>query len=413
MDKKGDISKIKKAFSEPSLKAPEGLWQDISKGLDDAAVDEKVAHAFHSMDQTAPADLWDGIAQELVVNSTWKNILGQMRRTYILRSLVQSVLLLVALFLSIRLHDYPMQYANDAFEEERTSEGGLSNEIYIPADNELPPEVISITTTSRSIDQPQEEVPVVIGLSLEPVQPDIDKLSAQSIGLEGIHYNVGSLEISPLGRGQGLDLPTPHSTRFSFTVYGALNNPSIMNNVERIGERSGSLIETELTFNVNYGFTLEYEVVPSTTLLADVNLFKVIEQQYNEFTEGQYVDKSRLMLYNQFSLGASYRFDDYSKRLSTAVNGGLYLSKLQVAKSATNGEWVDISSEIQDWDQGVWFGITEEYQLNRATLTLGLRSQWGVRNLYKGNETIPSEFDHTLARNNMLMLGVKIPFTLN
>jgi hypothetical protein len=70
--------KIKDSFNSMNHKAPDGLWDNISEGLEgssvDNPIDSKIKNSFESKTHKAPEHIYKNIEKQLVIDSVWQSI---------------------------------------------------------------------------------------------------------------------------------------------------------------------------------------------------------------------------------------------------------------------------------------------------------------------------------------------------
>ncbi len=382
-----------------------------------------------SAHEDPPEKVWEGIQDELDVDLVWGGLskrLGTRRallghKNLIYTSIAASMLLLVVaagLFYYLSVNNVSRDYIADITHVSPTTAERLQS---------LPAERSAITTTTGyathldkrtaysgmhfrehgtgGFQSEDRQYYRIVALppenSLQPT--DIPyAVSGLDIYLRPADMTTDYQEIT----GESTEeTPTP---RFFAGLSAQFANTWMMNNKTLSGLQTSSLTDTRLSFGKSFGLTGGVTLSEKTELQMNLDILSQKRQGYNEYIHGRYVSTSLDMDYTKLSLTVHYR---PLKHLPHRVVGGGYLGYLMDASSKVNGN----SESIRDMYSSLDYGVTGGYEYlhnlgNNIQLGTGLYANYGLRNVFAGDEYIPSYLGRTHHLSFHLGISVRYGF---
>jgi hypothetical protein len=210
---------------------------------------------------------------------------------------------------------------------------------------------------------------------------------------------------------QLLDLPVlsnvqPIVGRFQAGAFIVLNATMLLNNDTRSGFDEGSLVQNYYGMAANYGVWLSCRLHQKGALVAEFSVNADNRQAYGVYERGSYYLKEWVMKYNRVSL--AYQHDFFVSKTHMKIPHklvgqlGLYAGFLREAKLFYDGDLkFDGLEEHHRYDFGFKLALGQEIYLDRFVLGYGLRSDFGIVNIFKGNTNLNSNENNT----NIIHLG--------
>ena len=222
------------------------------------------------------------------------------------------------------------------------------------------------------------------------------KLSNQFINIEPIQ-----LLVVPV-----LSNVQPIVGRFQAGAFIVLNATMLLNNDTRSGFDEGSLVQNYYGMAANYGVWLSCRLHQKGALVAEFSVNADNRQAYGVYERGNYYLKEWVMKYNRFSLAYQHDFfvSKAHKKIPHKLVGqlGLYAGFLREAKLFYDGDLkFNGLEEHHRFDFGFKMALGQEIYLDRFVLGYGLRSDFGIVNIFKGNTSLNSNENNT----NIIHLG--------
>lgn len=192
-------------------------------------------------------------------------------------------------------------------------------------------------------------------------------------------------------------------------VTGQVTNTWLLNEKTYTGLESSSLTSSNASYGSNFGIYLGTNLSTRIDLQLDFIFLSNINQNYNEYLNGKYIENSQKFKYSQLAL--SFRYYFMSKRFMQGEHGinlGGYYGYLYNSYQILDGETIDRSSEYANTDYGVF--LSYEYVIpvgNKLGLGVGARAVYGLKNIYAGNEDIPSYLNITHNASLNITLSLK------
>lgn len=133
-------------------------------------------------------------------------------------------------------------------------------------------------------------------------------------------------------------------------------------------------------------------------------------QRYKSYYEGSYSSKNIELKYAGLNLLAKYQsFAPWieTPRVSFNTSFGLYFNVLWSAEETIGTVSMDVPDQYKTTDYGLVLGHEIEFQaFDRISLAPGLKLNWGISNIFEGDDKIPSSFKTTRNGSIELTFGV-------
>jgi len=184
--------------------------------------------------------------------------------------------------------------------------------------------------------------------------------------------------------------------KFEIGITYSLHNTWLLNNETRQGFDNTSLINTSASYTNNYGLLFSYLINDKNSIVTEFFLHGLIKQHYETYKEGIYYNEDIEMNYSQIVLMYQYNINIFKRIPSAyAFKTGIYLSNFNKKQSSLENDVVDELSDFTKFDYGLKLAAGYKNNFNKITFEYGLNSEYGLKNIFKGNEQIPSNFNVT------------------
>lgn len=403
MEKRDSIG-YKDWFENLNEPAPEGVWNAIADQLD-------IDHA------------WDTISEELDLDEVWQNVEAGLPSTTnevssgqsnfgsaALRWTMAAILLLTL--------TTPIKDLNEGKAVDKASQVSGTNTVEkndrMEANREEKPEVLKSTNDNefrKSLQVPSPEpanettlraddpMQIVMDGNNEPGMQHV--ITKQNTGLKTDSAQENLLRDSTIVRAEfekGTDSTnriTDRKVLWRIGLIASVKNTWLMNRETTNGLKQETLGRTRITFGKEFGIMLERRLNEKSSLLAEYFFYSEISQRYQEYIDALYQTKDVQLTYMKYQL--SYRTKIFSVRSQPVYGlGGLHFSKLNNAHTVIGTSDELVTQQYASWDYGILGGLEIEIKLNPAlTLVPGVRSSYGIKNIFTGTPNFPAEFNKT------------------
>ena len=185
--------------------------------------------------------------------------------------------------------------------------------------------------------------------------------------------------------------------RFEVGIMYSFNNTQLNNNETTLSKERSSLISSTASFTQNIGIHGAYNLSRNSSLAMQVHINSSLKQKYGIYLKGNYYTKVVDLDYNKLGLQYEKRITKNSGKIFFRT--GIYLAKLRHADWTYNNIEIHPEDRYTNVDYGLKFGVGKESKIwNSLTLEYGLNIDYGVRNIYKGDNRIDPGFDVTKNR---------------
>ena len=198
----------------------------------------------------------------------------------------------------------------------------------------------------------------------------------------------------------------PIAAKVQAGAFIVLNATMLLNNDTRSGFDASSLVQNYYGMAANYGVWISCKIKAKSALIAEFSINADNRQAYGVYERGNYYIKEWVMKYNRLSLAYQHEFwstRKYGKIQSKLLGqAGLYAGFLREAKLFYDGDLkFDGSQEHHRLDFGFKLAFGQEIYMDRFVFGYGLRFDFGVVNIFKGNTNSNPNDNNT----NIIHLG--------
>lgn len=181
-----------------------------------------------------------------------------------------------------------------------------------------------------------------------------------------------------------------------------------MNNDTRVANSGNSLSSTSTTFTKDFGVSVQWQTRKKQMLQVSYLFISESGQTYNQYNEARYGQRRLNINYQTLSM----EFIQPVHFTNAYLIAGPYLSKIQSVEESVNGNLRDFTNDYQDWEYGINLGIQYKMAfLNKFSVQPSVKFQYGLNNIFKGNNLIPANFNSTNPVNISFGLGIFYHFT--
>lgn len=197
-------------------------------------------------------------------------------------------------------------------------------------------------------------------------------------------------------------------SKFYLGLLASYNKSTINNSEFRESQLRTSLVASAPTYSFSYGFVVAYSLTIKGALVSEIYINNKYKQSVHGYQEGHYYHKETELDYSSVSLLYERKipFVLFQKPLNIVVKSGAYYSILNQEKAFLDGKSIASKHEFVKSDYGFRLMLGQQTYLNRILLDYGVNASYGIKNIYKGNEYIPADFNRT----NNYYIGVYLNF---
>ena len=434
MKKIDDIAKIKQSFGEQKFSAPIDSWKSVEEGLDSNAFNAKIKSSFEgstviapafnfsalstatdgldrvvaeSFEQTsvaAPPNSWENIQNGLDTNEVWEKVVDEIKvgsNKWTSTLVAASIAVLFTLTPSV-LSDQELE--NAEFGSIFTFEAPLEMaETILLADSDEPIDEPTDEPTNQAteitISNPvgfgnQNNVVTPIELIVEePVDiqetTSIDLLALSNIVAINNETFLPELEIERI---QPQTKP-----RLSIGIIGGANSTWILDNETRASFERETLSDSKISVGEMYGFTADLWMNEKNGFSTNVLVNSVSRNRLGYYDNGVYrIKKAQI---NFFKISALYarkiKVFGKQKDLSFVLKAGPYLGINRRSYVKEGETLTSFNSAYKKVNYGLNLQIGQELEWSNFVFGYGLNSEVGLRNMFKGDGSLPSNLNYT------------------
>lgn len=410
---------VKQGFESINKKAPADAWKNMSAKLDmpdfDAKIDEQIKNSFEQQSNYAPEDVWENVNRQLTIDDSWRKIKSTLdKRVILFWSRIAAAILIAIIVLYKVSSDFNTNILSDATPASSFNrESEIRNIQQFTSIDDIIPESENISSNSVY----QNYDPVVIESNDQFVQTTdiVDNINDKNLQKVDRPYNE-NIEILKNKRPQLLNikhegkLPNLHDTiavdyysednkkhhRYEIGVTYSLHNTWLLNNETRESFDNASLVNTHASYTNNYGLLFTYFINENNAITSELYTHGMIKQHYETYIEGKYYRKDIELHYSQLAVMYNYDLALYSRRPSAySFKTGLYISNFNKKQSSLGEDLVQELSDFSSLDYGLKLSVGHKNYFNRFAFEYGFNSEYGLKNIFVGNESTPSDFNET------------------
>ncbi|MBN4071395.1 hypothetical protein JYT72_02675 [Crocinitomix catalasitica] len=423
-------------------------WSKVEQKLDgSSSIDSQIKTAFTVIPVEEPNDAWEGISEDLDIDTVWRRLEGRRRRRPLAiwwSAAAVGTLLIYTLFQMDVFNSSEQSTSNDNFQESeidniksesnsdftpevKTDDNGeVSNNIEIYDEvsskeigetqvNEHNINDLSIETNSN-VNESVEKITTNsqaenVNVFIKDVRVDLSKLPNKDVNPIPHLYHIPSINI-PLVGFDSTTNPPEKIRRWTVGLVAGLDNTWILDATTRQGFKENTLIINKLsvqssygafgTFHLNNGYSLSTELFFHTNSVATNALY--VEGNFEERELSLRYWKATLML------GKKYHLIKSNKNLFWNLNTGVYAGYLRDNETKYDGIIKAKESPYKKGDFGIKAELGLIRNFNRLNLQYGVHSDIGLINVYAGNQKLPELFNRS--RNFRLGFYLRLGFNL-
>lgn len=186
----------------------------------------------------------------------------------------------------------------------------------------------------------------------------------------------------------------------------AINSTMLLDNDTREGFSEQSLIQNYFGIAANYGLWAAYNFNETSALVGEFSINADNRQAHGLYQKGVYYIKESVLSYSRVSL--AYRHNLWRSKAGKPLQGrfsgqaGFYLGFLKEEKILYDGAlFFSALGMYHDLDVGLKLALMQEFMVDRFVFGLGIRSDVGLSNAFKGTARQPASENPT----NLIQLG--------
>jgi hypothetical protein len=411
---------------------------------------------FNEIDENPTNDVWENISNELDVNDMWSKIDTKLtsseKRKSNSRKLIWSLSFLILLITSASIYFYnnsllinnpkhtpiTLSKADNkqiVFKEKESVKNSnielknLNNQNTIQQKNILNKEIlitkfdtttkVNYTELTNNIDE-KHNIELLINNSTTKnnvvLNDSVLKLDTlNNINKEVILINFDSNRLTTIKLDSNKVSLSNKKSQFTGVYFGGVysfNNTWLLNNSTFDGFNSNSLNQTNISFNNTFGIVVGYNYNENWGAELSGYYNSPQSQTYYLYSEGKYQKKEVNLNYTIFSFAVKQRNISNNNWLNVPSSNNIILGFnygiLNQAKEVIGTNTSQLDSYFQKNDYGFRLGYEYEILLvDRILVSMGIFSDTGLRNIFKGSDSKPSNFNRTHTEALRLNLGVK------
>lgn len=194
----------------------------------------------------------------------------------------------------------------------------------------------------------------------------------------------------------------------------SLNNTMLINNDFAESNRAGSMVSIVPTIASSYGLIYNYKFSKSNVLSFECYFLSNQNQHAHLYLKGKYFKKTIKLDYSKMVIlyQRNISFNCMKPFSWYIVKAGGYFSILTKNDIyyVHNDEITDMPTMISNNDYGVKLCIGREREMKNFIIGGGFQSEYGLKNIFKGDENIPSDFNRTNNFSHGLFVTLKLKY---
>ncbi|MBN4073123.1 hypothetical protein JYT74_03670 [Crocinitomix catalasitica] len=438
---------IKGGFGEDDGDFDFSSWSKIEQKLDgSSSIDSQIKTAFTAIPVEEPHEAWEGISEDLDIDTVWRRLEGRRRRrpVAIWWTAAAVGLLLVYTLFQMDVFNANEQSnssknvqgseidniesegnsdftpVNKADNEEASSNFGTndevrSNEIIESEANENTIANVSIETNSN-VNENTDQIttnsrPDDVNVSIKDVRVDLSKLPNKDVNPLPHLYHIPSINI-PLVGFDSTTSPPEKIRRWTVGLVAGLDNTWILDATTRQGFKKNTLTINKLSFQSSYGIFGTFHMNKGYSLSSELFFHTNSVATNRLYVEGNFEEKELSLRYWKATLmlGKKYPLIKSNKNLFWNLNTGVYAGYLRDNETKYDGIIKAKESPYKKGDFGIKAELGLIRNFNRLNLQYGVHSDIGLINVYAGNQKLPELFNRS--RNFRLGFYLRLGFNL-
>lgn len=393
-------------------------------------------NAFEQMKEEPPQEAWDNISNELDLQEVWGNVKNELqvietrKQTAKLLSYTISFAFLVLLSIvgSVWLFtpenlrtdkskkNPPAEISNTFVQAGKTiQKDEINNQLPVIDPKKLAPHSIRQLVISN---RPSTTIPtLILNPQINNQQPTLftvppietsDMLTSQN--------NEHPIILSDASLSSQLpEITSPHEffvDKFYLGGTYKITNSWLLNDETYNGLAKTGLIQTLSHLGKSGGITLEYCFSKEWSGQIDWFINSQSGQTYKYYEEGKYIKKDIVINYQLINLLIKHSLGGtlISKNISTSQNllTGINFKSLESEKVKINDVEVTQPQHYTNDDYGFIVGYEYTFLFNKKILlSSAITGDFGLKNIFKGSEKIPANFNSTYNTSINAVFGIK------
>ena len=468
MPKKRNIEdKIRESFEGGNRSAPKDLWGKLSDKLStspvDVDIDTKIKEGFQGMGGSAPGHVWDTVNRQINIDRVWKRISAELDRRpiYYWRRIAGIAALLLLLGGGFYFFNkQPIQnknYADNKSRHQQSDQGKplasgkneaknkVASTSNFPANYNLisensQSETNNTNTSSKrlspknyAVHKQDEHIDSKSGKNNDAQKPflEIADINANAVPIIPQDSLITMIPLKPILEVRrdeqdslmiaSIVIPIIEDDKepevgkqkpFEIGITCSYNQTWVLNNETRKSFDERSLIQLSPTYASSYGLIASYNLSKKSAISTEYYVNSQISQRYGVYIEGTFYDKDITLNYSKLTLLYQYNFlkpTSYKGVQSRhTIKAGIYGSYLRNLQRYHNGVIVSRSDKYTNTDYGFKVAIGQEKEYRRIILGYGVSGEYGLRNIFAGDDDMPADFDFT--RNTLIGAFMNIKY---
>ncbi len=394
-------------------------WSKIAKKLNKKnALDKAILAAFKSEPQELPDYLWEDINDALDIETVWKRLEKRTKRKpVVFWWKIAAILLLVSLLTEQLINYTKLPNNTDSSIKKNTYNKNIKKETFLfkgkqQAENTLNNKsnyhnYQTIVANSKN-GVPQNNIynNITQQPNLKTVKNStITKNKVDSHTINKINPKIKLIPVKPNIEKQFLtnnffDTLCPLPTKkLSIGVVGVADNTWILDVVTKLGFSENSLVYNDFEITPSVGVFVNYNLKQNYSIHSEVFFNATQKTKNNLFIEGNLAKKETKIEYFKCNLSIAKNIYFGKKPLVNSIqfSGGVYGAYLLKSSIRYTGikQTKSETPAYKKFDYGTVFGISHQINLKNFIINYGIHSNYGLNNIYKGNNTLPTLFNKT------------------
>ncbi|MGK7395679.1 MAG: outer membrane beta-barrel protein [Candidatus Cyclobacteriaceae bacterium M3_2C_046] len=379
-----------------------------------------------------PSNSWEQISNQLDIEEVWQNVSGQLDRFDTFRRFEKFGLAMLTSILLLLIPFWPKQnhLSQTAKTENVITSNQESNHIpesaNIPESNRHIPHKLNSIFPSENILAKRLASPFNNSVFIKPQAwlPSPEKQATQIKNLNPLeniflknNLTKNKTAIVIKKSEQHSVAPEESSTPLFNNYYigftTSVKNNWLINNTTIQGLDRYELNATRIDFGKELGVMAGGYLTEKLGVQWEGYVLSDMGQRYNEYLNGKYVRREINLNYFKSSLLVTYKLGHSQNITTTASNilAGIHGGILDSAEEIIDDFTEDVSDEYLDYDLGLVLGYEYEFSpFKNIQLSSGIRVNYGLINVYSGDEYIPADFRWTTTGSINFSLSAKYLF---
>lgn len=193
----------------------------------------------------------------------------------------------------------------------------------------------------------------------------------------------------------------------SIGLNAAIKNSWLLNNETRAAFKDDGLADAQLTLTKDIGVSVQWETQRNQKLQASYFFISENAQLYNQYIEARYTKKTLQLDYQKLAV----EFIQPIKFTRSHLILGSYIGNIRSVEEIVGENSTNYTKDYQKWEYGVILGLQYEILLTKKiSLQPAIRLQYGLNNIFKGDNLTPAGFNSTHPVNAGVGIGLYYNF---